>query len=137
MKTTHIPKKWQAMNTLMAKYTTASKLLFTLLLGVGLALFGDVLFATVGHFLHVLISIPEWGCEHLLQWLFKLSPRQAEIMTFWLGFTGLSGAAWPVFRKIHASINNAYGQWLAKLKPDRYVTIMQFVVMGSVLAMCS
>lgn len=137
MKTTSIPKKWLNRYPYDLCKQIGIKILYSLLVGFALLMFGHDLLFTLGHFLHVLISIIEWGCEHLLEWLFNVSPRQGEIMTFWLGIAILAGVARPVSCKACAALKNSYTGWLAKPKSDRYVMLIQFFVICTVLALFS
>lgn len=137
MKTTSTSRKWLNKYPYDLCQQISSKTLYSLLIGFALLMFGHDLLFTLGHFLHVLISIIEWGLEHLLQWLFKVSPRQAEILTFWLGFTMLAGLAWPISRRAYKVLKNTYSSWQAKPKSDKYMTLIQFLVIGSVLALFS
>lgn len=48
-----------------------------------LLLFGDAVLPTLGHGLHFVIEIIELPLEHLLEWAFHLSPRQAQAVLAW------------------------------------------------------
>ncbi|MCX7088053.1 MAG: hypothetical protein NTV00_08385 [Methylococcales bacterium] len=135
MKTPFIPrispdKAFQAIG-----YNISVKIVYAILLGIGLAMFGHGLLVVLGHLLHLLIEIIESMVEHLLEWLFNLSPRQAEMITFWLGFAILLGVARPVSIKIYAAVKNSFLSWLAKPKFDKYILFIQFVVLSTTLAL--
>ncbi|SJM96595.1 hypothetical protein [Crenothrix polyspora] len=137
MKTSSISQKWLNKYPYDSWQQIGIRILYSLLVGFALLMFGHSVLVSVGHFLHVLISILEWGCEHLLHWLFNVSPKQGEIMTFWLGFAILAGLARPVSCKACAALKNSYTSWLAKPKLDRYVMLIQFFVISTVLALFS
>lgn len=134
MKLPYIPKKSLDKEFQDIGYNISVKIVFAILLGLSLAMFGHGLVVALGHLLHLLIMIIESMVEHLLEWLFHLSPRQAEMITFWLGFAILVGVARPVSIKIYAAIKNSFVSWLAKPKLDKYVLLIQLFVTSSMLA---
>ena len=135
MKTPYIPRISLDKELQTIGYNVSVKIVYAILLGIGLAMFGHGVLVVLGHLLHLLIEIIEWVVEHLLEWLFNLSPRQAEMTTFWLGFAILVGVARPVSIKIYAAIKNSFVSWLAKPKLDKYVLFTQFFVLSSMLAL--
>lgn len=52
-------------------------------------LFWDSLLPTIGHVLHLLIEVVELPLEHLLEWAFHVSPRQAQGILAWTAAAGL------------------------------------------------
>ncbi len=135
MKTPYIPRISLDKEFQTIGYNISVKIVYAILLGIGLAMFGHDLLGVLGHLLHLLIEIIESVVEHLLEWLFNLSPRQAEMITFWLGFAILVGVARPVSIKIYTAIKISVVSWLAKPKLEKYVLFIQFFVLSSMLAL--
>jgi hypothetical protein len=86
----------------------------TLLAGVVVMLFlGDVVLGWIGTLLHYVIEVLELGLEHLIEAMFHVSQRAAQIVTAWTGLLIFLVLGWFVFRKMRAFVRD----WIA-LKLD-------------------
>lgn len=72
------------------EYSTVPSQRFVVLAAlVLLALFWDSLLPILGHLAHLLIEVVELPLEHLLEWAFHVSPRQAQGILAWTAAAGL------------------------------------------------
>ncbi len=81
-----------------------------LLIGIVVMLFfGDVVLGWIGTLLHYLIEVLELGLEHLIEAIFHVSQRAAQILTAWTGLFIFLILGWFVFRKVRALLRD----WIA------------------------
>lgn len=66
-----------------------------------LALFWDSLLPNMGHLLHLLIEVVELPLEHLLEWAFHVSPRQAQGILAWTAAAGVLYASFKLVRIVY------------------------------------
>lgn len=72
------------------EYSTVPSQRFVVLAAlVLLALFWDSLLPILGHLAHLLIEVVELPLEHLLEWAFHVSPRQAQGILAWTAAAGV------------------------------------------------
>lgn len=70
--------------------------------------FGDTLLPLIGHGLHLLIEVVELAFEHLLEWVFGLSRRAAQAITFWTGFILIVYGSFRLLRRAYTELQRAW-----------------------------
>ncbi|MBL1262451.1 hypothetical protein [Candidatus Methylomicrobium oryzae] len=102
------------------------------------ALFGDTLLLLLKKFLHVLVEIFESVMEHFLQSVFPISPRQAEMIVFWLDLLMASVLLWYLLNKAYGWTRRACAeclrQWRRKQTSEKWLTLFwAAVILGALL----
>lgn len=80
-----------------------------------LILFSDSLLPLLGHGLYLLLEVLEQGAEDLLEFVFGLSTRQAQVTLVWVGLPILGFFLWQRLRKPFAAAKarwQAFSDWL-------------------------
>lgn len=75
-----------------------------------LALFWDSLLPIMGHLLHLLIEVVELPLEHLLEWAFHVSPRQAQGILAWTAAAGLLYGGARLVRMVYMELQAAWNR---------------------------
>jgi hypothetical protein len=100
-------------------------------------LFGDTLLALLKKFLHVLVEIFESVLEHLLQSAFPISPRQAEMIVFWIDLLLASVLCWYLLRKAYDSVMRSCAaylhHWQLKRSSEKWLTLFWGVIVLALL----
>ncbi|MGR8941436.1 MAG: hypothetical protein ACU83V_07995 [Gammaproteobacteria bacterium] len=114
----------------------AKKTIYIAITLVFVALFGDSLLLFVKKFLHVLVEIIESVMEHFLQSAFQVTPRQAEMIVFWIDVLLASVLLWFVIGKAHDWTVKACAagleKWRSKPKSEKWIILFWVsVIFGS------
>lgn len=75
-----------------------------------LALFWDSLLPIMGQLLHLLIEVVELPLEHLLEWAFHVSPRQAQGILAWTAAAGLLYGGARLVRMVYMELQAAWNR---------------------------
>ena len=102
----------------------------TLYIGISLLfliLFADSVLLLIKKFLRVFVEIIESLMEHFLIYALQLTPRQAEMIVFWIDFFILSVFLWYFLGKFYGWLLRAWSsyleKWRNKTQPDKLVTL--------------
>jgi hypothetical protein len=91
------------------------------------ALFGDTLLLLLKKSLHVLVEIFESIMEHLLQSAFPVSPRQAEMIVFWIDLLLASVLFCYLLHKAYGwamrSCAKCLRHWRSKRSAEKWLTL--------------
>lgn len=81
-----------------------------------LALFWDSLLPIMGHLLHLLIEVVELPLEHLLEWAFHVSPRQAQGILAWTAAAGLLYGGAKLVRMVYIELLTTWNRLRAAIE---------------------
>lgn len=97
--------------------------------------FGDVVVDWIGSLVHYAIEVLELGLEHLIELIFHVSQRTAQILTAWTGLFIFLALGWFIFR----SVLNRFREWIAlwsddlNLYPTRTLNRRRLAIYASLL----
>ena len=83
------------------------------------ALFWDSLLPIVGHLAHLLIEVVELPLEHLLEWAFHVSPRQAQGILAWTAAAGLMYGCGKLVRFVYQELLTIWSRLQASVEAVR------------------
>jgi hypothetical protein len=105
------------------------------------SLFGDTLIHFIGHLLHLVLEFVESILEHLLEALFGLTPRQAQIVLFYSFVIVMSYVSWQLARKTYFALLSLYAEaklyWRELKKSRRFKAILMLGALGTTVYLFS
>jgi hypothetical protein len=101
LKTSTLLKTWLTACFSTMRQQVGNKTLGVVVVLNLLLLFGDTLLSLLGHLLHVLIEVIDSALEHLLESIFHISKRQAQIILFYSELLIGIAVSWYLLRKAY------------------------------------
>ena len=119
---------------LKSRFTSVDKktliLVFLLILAI---LFADSLLPFVKKILHILVEVIESIMEHLLISAFQITPRQAEMIVFWIDVLLIAAFLWYFLRKVCLwtleTCTANIDKWHSKTQKDKMITSLWLTVL--------
>ncbi len=126
------------MQTYLKQHINKKTLLGWVVVFFVLLLFGDSLLPIIGHLFHVLIEVAESAIEHLLEAVFGLSPRQAQMVLFYSWLLITIYLTWQLLRKAYFAVLDLYAaamtRWQAWVESPKMVAWFRGMMMLSVFS---
>lgn len=125
------------------KYITGTMLTFFIVFFFSDALihFLWYLLHLIGHLLHLLLEFIESILEHLLEAVFGLSPRQAQVALFYSFIIIMSYISWQLTRKTYFAVLRWYikakSYWHELKKSRRFKTMLMLSAIGTTVYLLS
>ncbi|HYE37319.1 MAG TPA: hypothetical protein VEB01_18110 [Methylocaldum sp.] len=100
---------------------------------VVMLLYGDVVVDWAGSILHYAIEVLELGLEHLIESIFHVSRRTAQILTAWTGLLIFLVLGWFIVRMAVNALRERITSWSGSLSKARVLSRQRLAVYASLL----